>query len=140
MASTPAPFVLDCSVTMAWLFAGECTERDRAALKALAVRGAVVPALWRLEVANCLVQAEKKQVITRDQAVVFLDKLSALPIDVIETRPRQSVEMVMLAAQQFALTAYDAAYLMTAMEFGCPIVTKDKALQAAAVRARLPEF
>ncbi len=131
---------MDCSVTMAWLFAEECTDRDRAVLKSLSTRGAVVPALWRLEVANCLVQAEKRGRITRGQSVLFLEKLHRLPIDVLETRPRQSVEMYLLAAHEFGLTSYDAAYLLTAMELGCALVTNDRDLQKAAMRARLPKF
>lgn len=135
-----SPFVLDCRVTMSWLFAEECTSKDREVLRSLGRRGAVVPALWRLEVANCLVQAERKGRINSQQAVLFLEKLSALPIDVVETRPRQSAEMYVLAAREFHLTSYDAAYLLTAMEFGCPLVTKDEALRSAALRARLPAF
>jgi predicted nucleic acid-binding protein len=45
-------FVLDASTTLAWYFDDEASEAADRALDATALGGAVVPALWRLEVAN----------------------------------------------------------------------------------------
>jgi len=46
--------VLDSSVTVAWLFRDEQTEAVREVLGAVTQSGAVVPPLWRIEVANAL--------------------------------------------------------------------------------------
>jgi hypothetical protein len=46
--------VLDSSATLAWIYGDETTERIRRLFDAVADDGAVVPALWRLEVANSL--------------------------------------------------------------------------------------
>jgi hypothetical protein len=46
--------VLDSSVTLAWLNSDEVTEAIRRIFEAVAEHGAVVPALWRLEVPNSL--------------------------------------------------------------------------------------
>jgi PIN domain len=46
--------VLDSSVTLAWIYEDESTEAIRRVFDSVADEGAVVPALWRLEVANSL--------------------------------------------------------------------------------------
>ena len=46
--------VLDCSATLAWVYEEETTDSIRAVFKAVVDRGAWVPALWRLEIANVL--------------------------------------------------------------------------------------
>src|SRR5208282_2088367 len=46
--------VLDSSATLAWIFGDETTEAIRELFDQVAESGAVVPALWRLEVANSL--------------------------------------------------------------------------------------
>ena len=47
-------FVLDCSVTVAWLFADEASPQTDALLQRLTEGVAVVPNLWHLEVGNVL--------------------------------------------------------------------------------------
>ncbi|NCF32436.1 MAG: hypothetical protein GWP50_02565, partial [Proteobacteria bacterium] len=49
--SAPA-MVLDCSVTMAWLFMDEANKRTDTLLTLAIEQGALVPNLWHLEVAN----------------------------------------------------------------------------------------
>ncbi len=44
--------VLDSSATLAWIYAEETTDAVRQIFEMVAENGAVVPALWRLEVAN----------------------------------------------------------------------------------------
>jgi hypothetical protein len=48
-------FVLDTSVTMAWCFEDEMDAYSREVLEQLAGDGALVPALWPIEVVNVLV-------------------------------------------------------------------------------------
>jgi len=45
---------LDASVTLAWLFGDEASPDVRRVFEGIAERGAVVPGLWWLEVANSL--------------------------------------------------------------------------------------
>ena len=44
--------VLDSWATLAWIYGDETTEQIRRVFQAIADDGAVVPALWRLEIAN----------------------------------------------------------------------------------------
>ncbi len=46
--------VVDSSMTLAWYFEDEKTDESTAVLHRVVEAGAVVPALWRLEVANGL--------------------------------------------------------------------------------------
>ena len=66
------PFVLDNSVTAAWCFENQSTPYTDAVLQAL-IDGAeaVVPAIWRLKVANALVVAERRKNITAEASTQF---------------------------------------------------------------------
>ena len=57
---TPARFVVDNSVVMAWCFEDETSEYADAVLECLEESEAVVPAIWPLEVGNVLLVAERK--------------------------------------------------------------------------------
>jgi hypothetical protein len=52
--------VLDSSATLAWIYSDETTEPIRRVFQAVADDGAVVPALWRLEIANSLTPAVRR--------------------------------------------------------------------------------
>ena len=57
--------VLDASTTLAWYFDDETTLETDAVLEQVARAGAVVPSLWRLEVANAFQMALRRNRITR---------------------------------------------------------------------------
>ena len=52
--------VIDSSITLAWFFADERTAAADAVLTQVAESGAVAPSLWRLEVANALQMAVRR--------------------------------------------------------------------------------
>ena len=52
--------VLDSSATLAWIYGDETTDPIRRLFDAVADDGAVVPALWRLEIANSLTVAVRR--------------------------------------------------------------------------------
>ncbi|HLJ64220.1 MAG TPA: type II toxin-antitoxin system VapC family toxin, partial [Stellaceae bacterium] len=67
--------VIDASLTMTWYFSEESTPITDALLNRVAERGAVVPGLWRLEVANAFQSALRRKRITatyRDQSLADL--------------------------------------------------------------------
>ena len=53
--------VLDCSATLAWAYDDETTDPIRAVWERIGDSGAVVPTLWRLEVANSLTVAVRRK-------------------------------------------------------------------------------
>lgn len=125
-------FVLDCSISAAWLFEDEAHSDTDKLLEQLRDYGALVPNLWHLEVSNVLVQAEKQARITAAQTSIRLELLSSLPIVTdTETGPRAFREILTLA-RTLGLSSYDAAYLELAIRRGVALATKDKALTRAA--------
>jgi hypothetical protein len=49
--------VVDSSATLAWIYADETTPAIREVFDRVVDEGAIVPSLWRLEVANSLTMA-----------------------------------------------------------------------------------
>lgn len=129
-------FVVDASVTMAWCFEDEVTPATDAVLERLIEEEAIVPALWRLEVANVLLVAERRGRMTEAQATRFLDLLERLPIRVDPASPE--VAALLGVGRRHALSAYDAAYLALAERMSVPIATLDQRLLAASRRAGVP--
>jgi len=75
--------VIDASLTIAWHFDDEATAATDSVLDRVSEAGAVVPALWRLEVANAFQAALRRRRITalyRDQSLAALSQMpSASP-------------------------------------------------------------
>ena len=53
--------VIDASITLAWLFKDERTDKSRLAFDEVLAKGAVVPVLWRFEIANSLQMAVRRR-------------------------------------------------------------------------------
>lgn len=124
-------FVLDCSVTMGWVFDDEKTDYTEAVLNSLAENKAIVPYLWELEVVNVLIVAERRGRITQAQTAHALSLLSSLPI-LMDTSAKHGLTTISTLAREHQLSAYDAAYLELALREGAAIATLDKKLECAA--------
>jgi predicted nucleic acid-binding protein len=131
-------FVLDCSMTMAWCFDDEATPEADQVLASLANHEAVVPPLWRLEVVNVLLVAERKKRILPAQSHRFLELLDNLPI-AVDTRVQPMSELLKLA-REFRLTSYDACYLDLTLRAGLPLASLDGDLIAAGTKFGIPKF
>lgn len=124
--------VLDASLTVSWFFADEQTEPGRAVLAAVAREGAVVPALWRLEVANALQSAVRRRRIDTVYRDACLADLAAMSIETDPETDAHAWDATLRIADAHGLTVYDAAYVELAHRRGLPIATHDKALVDAA--------
>jgi predicted nucleic acid-binding protein len=124
-------FVLDCSITMAWLFSDESTSHTEYILQLLDSAQAVVPTIWPLEVANVLALAVKNKRVTALEASSFVDALSSLPIYVDESTTVRAMHSIYTLATRESLTIYDASYLELALRENIPIATLDKDLLKA---------
>ena len=126
--------VVDASVALSWCFADEASPETDALLDLIRDQGAVVPGLWHLELANVLLQAEKRGRLGAGDVTTRLELIVALPISTDhETTSRAWRETLMLARTE-GLTVYDAAYLELAIRRNLPLLTKDNALREAAER------
>jgi predicted nucleic acid-binding protein len=127
--------VLDCSVTMAWLFMDEANKRTDALLTLAIEQGALVPNLWHLEVANVLTQAQRRGRISTAQSAERVALLEQLPIVVDPETSGRGLREVLAIATDYQLSSYDAAYLELAMRHALPLATVDKTLAKAARKA-----
>ena len=75
-------FVLDCSMTMAWLFLDEANSATDALRDSLLKDHAIAPVLWPIEVGNVLLVATRRGRITREDWSSIRTDLAALPIEV----------------------------------------------------------
>ena len=125
-------FVLDCSVTMAWVFRDEETSATGRLRDALGDDRALVPALWATETANALLAATRRRRVGTEEWPRLRMQLDALPIDVDPISPARAWGPVLDLAAAHDLTAYDATYLELAMRRRLPLATLDRALRAAA--------
>lgn len=124
--------ILDSSATLAWIFGDETTEAIRQVFYAIAENGAVVPALWRLEVANSLTIAIRKGRVDPDFRRAALADLALLDITTDQQTDSHAWTDTMNLADQFRLTVYDAAYLELARRRELPLATLDQELRTAA--------
>jgi predicted nucleic acid-binding protein len=115
--------VIDSSMTLAWYFEDEKTAASIGVLKRVAEEGAVLPALWHLEVLNGLQVAVRRGRITIAYRDASLDDLRALVIAIDPGTKRQAWSATLRLCDRFGLTPYDAAYLELAQRRQLPLAT-----------------
>jgi predicted nucleic acid-binding protein len=123
--------VLDSSATLAWIFGDETTLAIERVFDAVAERSAVVPSLWRLEVANCLTVARRRGRIDEEFRRAALADLSLLDIVVDVHTDAYAWGETLALAERFGLTLYDAAYVELASRRALPLATLDAEMRAA---------
>ncbi len=125
-------FVLDCSMTMAWVFSDKTNEFTDALRDSLLKENAVAPVLWPIEVGNVLLVAMRRGRITTEDWIRIRDDLDALPIDIDPDSYERVLDTVLPLADEHALSVYDAMYLELALRRGLPLATLDRKLIEAA--------
>jgi len=125
--------ILDSSATLAWIYGDEVTEAIRRVLDAIADDGALVPALWRLEVANSLTMAVRRRRIDPDFRRAALADLVLLDITIDQQTDSYAWTDTLILADRFQLTVYDAAYLELAQRRVLSLATLDQDLRNAAM-------
>jgi predicted nucleic acid-binding protein len=127
-----AAFVVDCSITMAWLFHDEATPKTAALLTRLATETALVPAWWFIEITNVLAMAERKGRMTPIQSDAFVADLGKLGIERDDEAPNRAFTHLLALCRTHHLTSYDAIYLDLAVRRNLPLATLDDDLRKSA--------
>jgi len=130
--------VLDASLTMAWCFDDEATPATEAVFDLVQDAGAVVPAIWPMEVTNTVLIGERRGRLTEAQSARFLQVLQGLPITLDRGAVTDAWDTVLAVGREQRLSAYDASYLELAMRRGLPLATLDARLTDAARRVGVP--
>jgi predicted nucleic acid-binding protein len=126
--------VLDACVALAAVLPEELSPSAQAILSRVARDGAIVPAIWHMEVGGALLRAQRKGAITPEQCAAVLDDLARFPIVTDFETPIRAWHEIMVLAQQTRLSLFDAAYLELSGRSRLPLATLDRALRHAAER------
>jgi predicted nucleic acid-binding protein len=131
---------LDASVAIAWCFPDENVEYAERILDRLKTHVALVPSLWRIELANSFLVGERRNRCTRADVVAWTSFLDSLPIEMDEETGMRALSDVLDVARSFGLAVYDAAYLELAIRLGIPLATLDERLKQTLAHAGISEF
>ena len=124
--------VLDSSVTLSWFFEDERTSATASVLERVVEQGAVVPAIWRLEVANALQSGLRRGRVDAAFRDATLSDLGQLDIVSDPDTDSHAWAETLQLADRFRLTLYDAAYMELAQRRHLPLATLDRELRMAA--------
>jgi len=128
--------VLDSSMTIGWFVPDEEASQE---LLDLVVRdGAVVPAIWPLEIGNALLMAVRRKRITSRQRAIALEQIARLPIERDTETLAHAWTSTLELADRLGLTLYDACYLELAQRRRLPLASLDRDLRSAAKALRVP--
>ena len=125
-------FVLDCSVTMAWIFPDEAAEATDRLRDSLVESKAFVPSLWPVEVGNALLIATRRGRVRVAEWSEIRANLEALPIEIDPVTTSRVWGTSLQLAETHQISAYDAMYLELAVRLQLPLATLDRALLAVA--------
>lgn len=129
-------FVVDASVTLPWFLEDERTSFTDSLLDAINKIEYWVPSVWRLEIPNALLVAERKRRIDQAGRLEALDQAARLRIKVDPELP--DMQAISAVAQRRQLSTYDAAYLELAIRLDFGIITLDQQLARAALAEGVP--
>lgn len=129
--------VVDASATLAWALNEPLATGIAEVFAQVEARGAWVPSLWWLEVANSLNVAVRRSRIDVKTRSAILADLENLRIETDMRTPQRAWGAILQFADHHALTLYDAAYLELAIRKGLPMATLDRELLAAARAANI---
>jgi predicted nucleic acid-binding protein len=128
-------FVVDASVGFSWIYPSQAsTETDKLLEEVAAGATVVVPALWFLEVANGLLAAQRRKLLTPAERKAALDRLLTLAFTVDDETARGICRRASDLAEKHGLSVYDAAYVEAALRRRLPLATRDRAVKDAAIR------
>ncbi len=130
--------VLDASMTIAWLFEDEQTPVALDVLRRVVTEGAIVPSLWRLEIANVLRNAVRRQRCDEAYVDQSIKRLTHLSITIDSETDHHAWGATQALSREEGLTPYDAAYLELALRRQLPLASGDGELVAAARRRDVP--
>jgi predicted nucleic acid-binding protein len=98
--------ILDASATLAWVFGEEVSPAVLKVFEEVAERGAVVPALWWLEVANSLAMALRRKGIDEAFRNAALSDLAVLDITTDQQTAAQAWSDTLALADRHRLSVY----------------------------------
>ena len=128
-------FIVDASVGFSWVYPSQASaETEELLVEVEAGAVVVVPSLWFLEVANGLLAAQRRKLLTASERKGGLARLSNLNFTVDEETGQAAFRKTSELAEKYGISVYDAAYLEAAVRRKLPLASRDHPLRAAAKR------
>lgn len=124
--------VLDASCMLAAFLPDEMIGGAADLVTAALAAGAVVPAIWRLEVINGALQAHRRGRFDAQVLGILLTEFAKVAVSVDQEGAASPWGAVVDLARKHHLSAYDACYLELAMRRGLPLATLDAKLRRVA--------
>jgi predicted nucleic acid-binding protein len=124
--------VIDASIALAWVFGDEQDSVSQSVLELVSDNGAIVPAIWRIEVANGLRSAMRRKRISQSDRTYALHELADLPINDDPDTNKYAWSTIVALSDQYDLTPYDASYLELVVRRNATLASNDKDLNQAA--------
>jgi predicted nucleic acid-binding protein len=136
----PAPdlVVLDASFVLRYVLHTDAPRPHPGGLTLLRGCALIVPALWNAEVANALVQAERRAAVPAQRIGTALATILALE-PAVDAHP-VDVARNLECARAHGLSAYESLYIELALRRRAALATYDAAMIAAAPRAGIRLF
>jgi predicted nucleic acid-binding protein len=131
--SPPEAVVLDAFFVLRYVLHTQAPRPHPAGLTMLKNADLLVPLLWNAEVANALVQAERRAAAPPARIGAALTVINALN-PVVDAQP-VDVTRNLEIARAYGLSAYDALYFELALRRKAALATYDENMIAAAPRA-----
>ena len=125
---------------MTWCYPNEQSEYAYRVLDSLEQASVIVPAHWRLEIANAVLFGERKARLLPSDALRFFSLLDGLSIILDTQTSARSFTATLGLARNYKLTSYDAAYLELAIRENLVLATLDAPLRKAAEAAGVRTF
>lgn len=134
----PDLVVLDASFVLRYLLHTGSSRPQPGGLGLLRGCELIVPALWNAEVANALLQAERRAAVPANRIDAALAALMALEpsVDAVPVDVARNLE----CARAHGLSAYASLYFELALRRRAALATYDTAMIAAAPRAGIRLF
>lgn len=129
----PEVVVLDASFVLRFVLHTNAPRPHPAGLALLKNVEMLVPSLWNAEIANALVQAERRGLAAPAKIGAALAVINGLAPSV-DTHP-VDVTRNLEVARVYGLSAYDALYFELALRRRAALATYDEAMIAAAANA-----
>jgi predicted nucleic acid-binding protein len=124
--------VVDASLVLNWVLHDEQSPQSDRLFDLVAREGGIVPSLWRLEIANALQVAMRRNRIDQAYRETTIQTLQRLPIEIDQETDAHAWTTTLRLSDRHRIAVYDAAYLDLALRRGLPLATRDQDLVRAA--------
>jgi predicted nucleic acid-binding protein len=127
--------VIDSSVALNWVMPDESDPDAEKLLHSVAIGGAAVPPLFKIEVGQGLLLGVRRGRVADSFPQEAIELLEALPLRFDPDGAERAWSTCLLLAATHGLSLYDATYLELAIRGGWPLATLDAQLARAARQA-----